>query len=337
LLWVSVLTFLVVTVSPGDACTSIVEDWAPALTLASGSMVGVRVHDMLVWNDRLWIAQGSGQKAAIRSYDEVTETLTNEFVVPPKRYTGAPYWRALKVFDDSLYAGLGNNFNVRGTGDVYRFDGVAWTRVLDTTENDVYALEVYNGKLYAGLGSDGTRDGKLYESTDGVRWKLIKTFPSDFVRSLREWNGRLYIGLRNPGRLWSYDGRRFIDLGAPHRTSQMKSLVPYLGKLYIGAVPAKVLSWDGLDFKVELDATQSDREIYKGVEYAGCLYFPTNSRGDGGRVWKFDGSIWVEDYVDEDTTNQLQVVVPYAGYLWVGGGQRARQPLTLRRTLQEQE
>jgi hypothetical protein len=222
-----------------------------------------------------------------------------------------------------------------GTGDVYRFDGTAWLKVLDTRESDVYGLEVYNGQLYAGVGTNDLGAGKLYVSADGITWDLLKTFSSDFVRALRTWQNRLYIGLKQPGRLWSYDGTGFVDhYGTAQLDSQFKTLVPYGGKLYFGGVPAKVYSWNGRDYILEMDATATDSEIYKGAVYAGCLFFPTNAKGVAGHIYKFDGKAWTLDYLDTDTTGQLQVIKPYAGYLWVGGGQRQGWPLTLRRTVQ---
>jgi hypothetical protein len=163
------------------ACTVILEDWAPALTLATTG--APKVRDLLVWKNKLWIAQGSGVngkgETVIRSYDINTDTLRTEFEVPVDTYSGAPYWRVLKAFNGALYAGLGNNQDAPGTGDVYKFDGTAWLKVLDTVESDVYALEVYNGQLYAGAGTDNLAAGKLHASPDGTTWTLLKTFKSD--------------------------------------------------------------------------------------------------------------------------------------------------------------
>jgi hypothetical protein len=321
----------------GHACTLILEEWAPALTLATTRTP--KVHDLLVWENKLWIAQGSGLSGkgttVIRSYEINTDTLRTEFEVPVDTYSGAPYWRALKAFNGALYAGLGNNQDASGTGDVYRFDGTAWLKVLDTEESDVYALEVYNGQLYAGAGTDGLAAGKLYASPDGTTWTVLKTFTSDHVRALTIWQDKLYIGLKQQGRLWSYDGGTFVNhRGARALSSQFKTLVPYGRKLYVGGVPAKIFSWDGQGFTLELDATGTDSEIYKGAVYAGCLFFPTSAKEMGGRVYKFDGTAWTLDYLDLDTTNQLQVVQPYAGYLWTAGGKRRGWPLTLRSTRQ---
>jgi hypothetical protein len=318
-------------------CTVVLEDWAPALTLATTG--APTVHDLFVWKNKLWIAQGRGVNGkgttVIRSYDINTDTLRTEFEVPVDTYSGLPYWRVLKAFNGALYAGLGNNQDVPGTGDVYKFDGTAWLKVLDTVESDVYALEVYNGQIYAGAGTDDLAAGKLYASPDGTTWTLLKTFTSDHVRALRTWQDKLYIGLKQKGRLWSYDGITFIDHhGTKELSSQFKTLVPYGGKLYVGGVPAKIFSWDGQGFMLELDATATDSEIYKGAVYAGCLFFPTSAKGVGGRVYKFDGTEWILDYLDAETTAPLQVVQPYASYLWVGGGKRKDWPLTLRSTLQ---
>jgi hypothetical protein len=169
LLSVLAIVVIILFCSPVHACTIILEDWTPALTLATTGHP--KVHDMLVWKKKLWIAQGSGVngegETLIRSYDIDTDMLTTEFEVPVDTYTGAPYWRVLKAFNGALYAGLGNNKNVPGTGDIYKFDGTSWRKVLDTDEYDVYSIEVYNGKIYAGAGSDALAAGKLYESSDG--------------------------------------------------------------------------------------------------------------------------------------------------------------------------
>jgi hypothetical protein len=319
------------------ACQTTLEAWAPALTVATRGRP--KVHDLLEWQTLLWIAQGSGPsgtgRAVIRAYDDATGALMTAFEVPADTYGGAPYWRALRVFNGALYAGLGNNRDVAGTGDVYRFDGASWARVLDTDESDVYSLEVYGGQLYAGAGTDGLGAGKLYASPDGTTWDLVRTFSSDHVRALQVWQERLYIGLKQRGRLWSTDGTTFVDhRGTVQLPTQVKTLVPYGDRLYVGGVPAKIYAWDGQAFTLALDARETDSEIYKGAVYAGCLFFPTNARGVGGRVYKFDGATWTLDYVDAETSAQFQVVAPYAGALWLGGGARRGWPLTLRATRQ---
>ncbi len=298
---------------------------------------GTKVHWMEVWKGKLWIATGSGlngtNKCVIYSYNIHTAAITSEYEVPAG-YSGDPYWRILKVFKGNLYAGLGNNNNVAGTGDVWRYDGTTWSQVLNTTEYDIYSLEVYNDKLYAGGGSDTLGAGKLYVSSDGASWTLLKTFTADHVRSLKTWQGKLHIGLKINASLWSYDGSSFVDHGAPTEINNLKSLIPYRGKLYIGCVGPKVFSWDGSSFIQELDATGIDSEFYHGEVYAGCLWFPTNSATTGGRVWKYDGNAWTQDYVDANTTAQMQSLREYAGYLCVGGGKKTGYDLTLRCTKQ---
>ena len=103
------------------ACTVILDDWAPALTLATTGAPSV--HDLLVWKNKLWIAQGGGVNGkginVIRSYDINTNTLTTEFEVPVDTYSGRPNSRVLKAFNGALYAGLGNKQDVPGSGNVY--------------------------------------------------------------------------------------------------------------------------------------------------------------------------------------------------------------------------
>ena len=64
-----------------------------------------------------------------------------------------------------------------------------------------YALQAYNGKLYA-----GGADGKVYEHAAGV-WSMVHdTTRAGGVRSLAVWNGKLYAGNGTDGVVASYDG-----------------------------------------------------------------------------------------------------------------------------------
>jgi hypothetical protein len=80
--------------------------------------------------------------------------------------------RSLTVYNGNLYAATGSD---TGDGDVWRYDGAAWSLVgghgvnaswdINTAE-DVFALTVYNGKLYAGIGYTANVDAAIYSYGD---------------------------------------------------------------------------------------------------------------------------------------------------------------------------
>ena len=63
----------------------------------------------------------------------------------------------LAVFNGELYAGFGSG---AGYGDIFKYDGTAWTLNFNGGQEQIRSLAVYNGKLYAGQGS-GDGDGDI--------------------------------------------------------------------------------------------------------------------------------------------------------------------------------
>ena len=125
---------------------TIVDPWADFLTMPSGIDA---IHDLTAFTDpadghrKLAIATGFEAGAPIFFWDPIRKLLTTAFTAPLDTYQGLPYWRSVLPFDGKLYAGLGNSVNTppagpTHTGQVWQYNGTAWTRVLKTRLYDTY-------------------------------------------------------------------------------------------------------------------------------------------------------------------------------------------------------
>lgn len=178
---------------------------------------------------------------------------------------GAGYERvgALKynASDGSLFAGLGTT---AGDAEVWSFNTntTTWTKIggdalnsswaVATYEN-VHALEIFDGHLYAGLGST-VGDAEVWK-WDGptVTWTKVggdgvnsswATATYERVNTLCAHGGKLYAGLGadiNDGEVWEYDGSAWARVGGIGLNSswnleieRVQSSVSFAGRLYVG-------------------------------------------------------------------------------------------------------
>ena len=348
------LTAGLLTILSGKASTArIVDPWAVFLTMPKPARA---IADLAAFTDpadghrKLAIATGSG--ALMLFWDPLTQQLSTAFQTPPDMYTGEPYWLSVRSFKGNLYAGLGNNTNSclpppgrNHTGQVWRYDGTRWSLVLSTQHYCTYTLGVYHQRLYAGLGTLGSQSGQLWTSSDGTNWTMLKQFSSSYVRSLAVFKNKLYIGLRMPADLWTYDGTKFVEIGPPPTMtgtqSQLKTLVvsPDHSLLYVGGIPAQIYTWDGSTYKLSLDVTATDTEIYEGTTYKGDILFPTHARQNNtksGNIYRFSNGSWTLDYSTPPNQGKLQVLRPFQGYIYAGGvGASKGGPPDLLRALAE--
>jgi len=301
------------------------------------------VHLMVLAADGLiWIARGSGaccwHKAEVVTLNASTGGFTVDFEVPndmPYLQPGQQpciYWIA--TFQGTWYAAqgtFGTNASFTNTADIYQRHGPNnWTRVLHTPDRDCYALQAFHNHLYAGCGQHGTNGaGKLWVTADGVHWDLAKQFndlgkKADTVRALTVYHDTLYIGVRNSGRLWSYDGMTFTDLGIPGQLkTQVKTLLVANDTLYVGGVPAYIYSTVG-DGSYTLEASPADdgmMEVYHGfLSTEGRIFFPTN----GGQtypanIYEMQDGVWTYTTPDSSLHKLHTVVEDPAGNLYTGG------------------
>jgi hypothetical protein len=312
---------------------TLVDPWAVLATMPTGTSA---IHDLTAFTDpadgdlKLVIALGFAPGAPILFWDPLKQLLSTAFTAPLNTYQGNPYWRSVLPFNGNLYAGLGNSVNnppagTTRTGQVWQYNGSAWTRVLNTSLYDTYTLAIYNNRLYAGLGTFGSKKGQLWVTSNGTSWTMLKQFSADYVRSLAVFQNKLYIGLRDNGGLWTYDGAKFVNIGAPPGlTLQVKTLVPSVDGtlLYVGGVPAYIYTWNGSSYTLSLNATTTDSEIYTGTVYEGDVFFPTYAKQNNlqsGNIYRLDNGTWTLEYSTPAGQAQLQVVYPFQGFIYAGG------------------
>jgi len=114
----------------------------------------------------------------------------------------------LTEFNGYLYAGTG--LNLIGGAEVWRSptgELGTWTQANSdgfgsNTNTTIRTMKVYNGYLYAGVGSAPGSGSKIYRTSDGTTWEAVNDngFGSGLnaeVIMLEEFNGNLYAGTLN--------------------------------------------------------------------------------------------------------------------------------------------
>lgn len=326
-------------------------------------------HNALSWNGKLWIFSGTGaggqHYVTVKSFEESTHVVTEEYDSAIGLASPTPaIWRTGVVFNNNLYLGfLGLSSGPVNRGGVWKWNSTgSATQVMDTRnfstpaagagQIGVTSLAVCMNKIWAGAGTDSGGEGTLYSSPDGTTWTLEHVFTGySFVRGLACWNDELWIGTRQNASVWHTDGTTYTQVtsfptsGTDNCQYQAKELIPYGNKLYIGCVNngtgsfnAKVYSTsDGSTFTTEI-TMPADHEIYHGDVCGGHLYFAvrTDDSPTGGAVIGYDGNSWRTVFRDTGINfSHVMFAKCHEGYLYVGGSNKANQPVYLYRALTE--
>jgi trimeric autotransporter adhesin len=186
--------------------------------LPSGSSNGVDcgVNALAVFNSKLYVGGSFTLLATGRPLPRVSRRGTGARgrSSPAAAATGLVAGvYALAVFNSKLY--VGGDFTTLGDGTtsakrIAAWDGSAWSVLPSGSSNGlssaVYALAVFNSKLYAGGGfttlGDGSTSAKNIVSWDGSAWRTLASgtsngvgFPWDRVYALAALSSReLYVG-----------------------------------------------------------------------------------------------------------------------------------------------
>jgi hypothetical protein len=306
--------------------TKATTDWKAILSLLD--VISLDVHDMVEYDDgsgnRLYLCGAIGNSAVVASYETITGQLVTEFTIAGSTDIGLRC-RNIEVFEDKVYIGTGSNFStLPGGGDVYRWDGTAVTKVLDTEEGDMYALSTsLDGEmLYAGGGTAYDDDvangsGKLWVSEDGFQWELIKDFGTDY--EVVRWiapdpadDGRLYISTRGSARLWStVDDEVFEDHGAPPGMSaQIKSFTFHEGKMFLGGVAAGIWTFtrNPDTYTNLIDLAGMTKEVYHPDTCGDFVYFAARSNASGGQIFQCNSEGCIITYVDDEYSRAFHSV-----------------------------
>jgi len=212
-------------------------------------------------------------------------------------------------YQGHLYAGTVNYENANGCA-VWRYDGgTDWTQVAsggfgDAANEMVFCMAAYNGLFYAGT-YNGTTGCEVF-SYDGTAW----------TQEVGQGAAGTPTG---PG---FGDGTNCVAAG---------DMIVYDGMLYVGSgwggsSVANIWAFDGADW------TQANTDGFGDVSnrgsralaiYNGQLYAGTNSSGNGGQVWRYDGpdpGDWTRVATDGFGNNDYEVRVmdAWGGDLYAG-------------------
>jgi hypothetical protein len=191
-----------------------------------------------------------------------------------------------------------------------------------STDNNIYALTVFDGKLYAGLSrfQGGSITGRVYRYDSGTVWSDVgKLGTTDWVYCLTVYNGTLYAGTGKPGKVFRYDGNSvWTDIGQPGDSKHVRVLVVFDGNLYGGGSAGKVYRYNGDSSWTNVGQLGSDNMVHVLAVHDGKLY-------GGGyytrRVYLYDGdTTWTEVGQFESTGNYVLSLAVYDEKLYAGTG-----------------
>jgi hypothetical protein len=210
----------------------------------------------------------------------------------------------------------------------------AATLTFDTGEDYVYALAVYGGYLYAGLGTYPGEIVKIDLSTFTKVATLTFDTGEDFIRALAVYGGYLYAGLdTTPGKVVKVDLSTFTKAATLTFASgedSVYALAVYGGYLYAGLAappggpinPGKVVKIDLSTFTKVSTLTFASGEvlIYSLAVYGGYLY--AGLATTPGKVVKVDLSTFTKAATLTFDTGEdyAQALAVYGGYLYAGLG-----------------
>lgn len=258
------------------------------------------------------------------------------------RYAGAKEWidcgspdKANSVFclaeyKGTLYCGtaayrargsaLPDSPNMTPGGHVYRYEGgKKWTdcgRLGDA--NEVYALAVYKGKLYAiPMYSPG-----VFEFDGASKWTYIGTPGDNRSMALAVWNGYLWNTGNGGAGVWRWEGgTTWRDCGRQAKESQTYSVLIYRGNMYTGTWPSgSVFRYDGGTSWRSVGRLGDEKEVmgvavYNGKFYAGTLPLAQVYRYDGDTTWTLTGRI---DHTPDVMYRRAWSMAVYRGRLFSG-------------------
>jgi hypothetical protein len=245
-----------------------------------------RVSSLGIFNGELIAGLGAGGgEAEVWSWNGTTWTKIGGDSVNSSWDSSFDQVEAMIPYDNKLFVGLGTT---AGDGEVWMWDGTIWTKVggddlngswADGTYERVRTLAVYNGDLYAGLGSS-TSEGEVWRYAGGLWSKVGGNSLNDSwgntieeVESFSAYKGKLYAGTGNTanadGNIWSIGNNGYLQ----SNTSSFDTNWRHIAATYDG-VSMKIFI-DGVEessTNVSLSIPDGNRGLLIGNGYGGREY-----------------------------------------------------------------
>jgi hypothetical protein len=178
---------------------------------------------------------------------------------------------------------------------VAKWDGTVWSALTGPagtgTNEEVLALEVWGGALYAGgaFTQAGGAPANRIARWNGSGWSPVGAGTNDTVHALTVWNGALYVG------------GKFNQIGT------------------LGA--AGVARWNGSWSSLGLGLLGPGRVVRALAGWNGALYaggwFTAADNVPVSHIASWNGSVWSS--VGGGVNNQVESLAAWDGFLYVGG------------------
>lgn len=201
---------------------------------------------------------------------------------------------------DTVFTVRATKSSAIGTAAFFRIiaDDI-WTQMAPQLESQtsIFALAVFNGKLYGSTGANG----RLFEWNGIDSWVQVAPELNGqlYIRSLVVYNNKLYGGTANGGRLFEWNGvDAWVQVALQLSTeTKINSLAVFNNKLYGGGgAKGKLFEWNGVDAwtQVAPEAPGSLYIIHLAV-FNNKLYGSGGGYADGGKLFEWNGvDAWVQ-------------------------------------------
>ncbi len=236
---------------------------------------------------------------------------------------------SMRYFGGNLYAGIGTT---AGDGEVWRWNGTAWTQIGGDTLNSSWDASSYEGvysfaddgtNLYAGLGASAG-DNEVYR-WNGTTWTKIGgdavngsfTNTHTIVQSLLYSGSTLYAGIQaasNNAEVWTFNGTTWTRIGGGYvnkswgfiNLQNVETMTVSGDYLYAGlgnatAGNALVFRYDGTSWQViggqgvnNSWAVNTYEDVMSMVSSGGNLYVGLGTTANDAEVWRWNGSTWTQ-------------------------------------------
>ncbi len=199
-----------------------------------------------------------------------------------------------------------------------------------------FSLVSHEGELYAGTCEPGkTESGRVYRYGGKQFWMDCGApAPCNSVTAMAAFKGKLYAGVGKyrvagsslpesenaelGGKVFCYEAGQWTDCGQLPGSEAVSGMVVFRGSLYAACLykPAGFFRYDGGEKWTDCGVPNGMRVASIGV-YNGYLY---GTSYDGGRVARFDGSIWTDcgQLGSESENTQTYGFAVYQGQLFCG-------------------
>ena len=180
---------------------------------------------------------------------------------------------------------------------------------LDPAIMFLYAMVVFDGKLYAGIATTSD-EGYLYRYDGGTSWTRINRFgTSKRVCSLLVHNNKLYAGL-SEGDIYEYDRNSWSRV-TQYNNVKILSMATYHQILYVGTSWGTLFSYDGETWE-GIGSIGNNNGARTMVVFDGNLY----TGAGNGKIFRYDGgTTWTE--VGSPTSGRAESLCVYNNKLYV--------------------